>query len=157
MGEPMCRNLATKSGAAVVAFDQRAEPLVALARDGVGAAGSAGELGARTSFSCLPGEPQVRGVVLGPTVLAMRVRAGQRCRMMSTTPVALARELSHAFAARGADCRRTGWRAQPRRRRTALSIMVGGDAGVRTVAAVSRVHGHGDYHRGPLAPGRRSS
>ena len=33
MGEPMCRNLARKSGAAVVAFDQRAEPLAALARD----------------------------------------------------------------------------------------------------------------------------
>ena len=44
MGEPMCRNLATKSGAAVVAFDQRAEPLAALARDSVGAAGSAGEV-----------------------------------------------------------------------------------------------------------------
>ena len=44
MGEPMCRNLATKSGAAVVAFDQRAEPLAALARDSVRAAGSAGEM-----------------------------------------------------------------------------------------------------------------
>ena len=44
MGEPMCRNLAKKSGAAVVAFDQRAEPLAALARDSVAAAGSAGDV-----------------------------------------------------------------------------------------------------------------
>jgi 3-hydroxyisobutyrate dehydrogenase-like beta-hydroxyacid dehydrogenase len=50
MGEPMCRNLARKSGAAVVAFDQRAEPLAALARDGVAAAGSAGEVLARADL-----------------------------------------------------------------------------------------------------------
>src|SRR5204863_9614367 len=60
MGEPMCRNLAKKSGAAVVAFDQRAEPLAALARDGVALAGSAADVVARAEivFLCLPGEPQ---------------------------------------------------------------------------------------------------
>src|SRR5438093_207248 len=74
MGEPMCRNLARKSGAAVVACDQRAEPLAALARDGVAAAGSAGEVQARADliFMCLPGEPQVRAVALGPDGLAAR-------------------------------------------------------------------------------------
>src|SRR5690242_15517720 len=97
MGEPMCRNLATKSGAAVVAFDQRAEPLKALARDGV----------------------------------AMRVRAGQTVVDMSTVPVALARELSHAFAARGVDfadapVARTAQAAKD----GTLSIMVGGDTAV---------------------------
>src|SRR5205085_499 len=33
MGESMCRNLAKKSGEQIVAFDTRAEPLAALARD----------------------------------------------------------------------------------------------------------------------------
>ena len=91
MGEPMCRNLAKKSGAAVVAFDQRAEPLAALARDGVRAAPSAGEVVARADvvFMCLPGEPQVRAVALGPDGLVARVRAGQTVVDMSTAPVAI--------------------------------------------------------------------
>ncbi len=109
MGEPMCRNLATKSGAAVVAFDQRAEPLAALARDGVGVAGSAGDVLARADliFMCLPGEPQVRGVALGPDGLAMRVRAGQTVVDMSTAPVALARDSRRATSSRTSRMR---WR-----------------------------------------------
>lgn len=133
MGEPMCRNLARKSGATVVAFDQRAEPLAALARDGVAGAGSAAEVAARAEivFMCLPGEPQVRAVCLGDDGLAARVRAGQTVVDMSTAPVALARELGHAFAGRGvafadAPVART---AQAARDGT-LSIMVGGETGV---------------------------
>jgi len=133
MGEPMCRNLARKSGAPVVAFDQRAEPLTALARAGVAAAKSAGEVLSRADviFMCLPGEPQVRAVALAPDGLAMRVRAGQTVVDMSTAPVALARELGHAFAARGADfadapVARTAQAAKD----GTLSIMVGGDAAV---------------------------
>jgi hypothetical protein len=147
MGEPMCRNLAKKSGAPVVAFDPRAEPLAALARDGVTATRSADDVAARASiiFLCLPGEPQVRAVTLGPDALVARVRAvtlgpdalvarvraGQTVVDMSTAPVALARELAEAFAARGvafadAPVART---AQAARDGT-LSIMVGGDPAV---------------------------
>src|SRR5437667_11195868 len=133
MGEPMCRNLAKKSGAAVVAFDQRAEPLAALARDGVAAAGSAVGAAARADivFMCLPGEPQVRAVALGPDGLVASVRGGQTVVDMSTAPVALARELGHAFAARGADfadapVARTAQAAKD----GTLSIMVGGDPAV---------------------------
>src|SRR5205807_7797046 len=105
MGEAMCRNLARKSGAAAVAFDQRAEPLAALARDSVAEASSAADVAARAEivFMCLPGEPQVRAVGLGPDGLVARVRSGHTVVDMSTTPVALARELGRAFAARGAD------------------------------------------------------
>src|SRR2546428_5139914 len=133
MGEPMCRNLARKSGAAVVAFDRGAEPPAALARDSVGAAGSAGEVLARADpiFMCLPGEPQVRAVALGPDGLAAHVRAGQTVVDMSTAPVALARALGHAFAARGVDfadapVARTAQAAKD----GTLSIMVGGDPAV---------------------------
>src|SRR5207237_4430066 len=131
MGEAMCRNLAKKAGAAVVAFDQRAEPLAALAGDGVAPAGSAGDVVARADiiFMCLPGEPQVRAVALGPGGLVARVRAGQTVVDMSTAPVALARELGHAFAARGVDfadapVARTAHAAKD----GTLSIMVGGDS-----------------------------
>ena len=40
MGEPMCKNLAAKSGARVVAFDARPAPLDALAAHGVERAAS---------------------------------------------------------------------------------------------------------------------
>jgi 3-hydroxyisobutyrate dehydrogenase-like beta-hydroxyacid dehydrogenase len=130
MGEPMCRNLASKSGAPVVAFDPRAEPLAALARDGVTVSRSPADLAARADviFMCLPGEPQVRAVTLGPEALVAQVRPGQTVVDMSTAPVALARELGQAFAARSVDfadapVART---AQAARDGT-LSIMVGGD------------------------------
>ena len=44
MGEPMCRNLARKSGRSVVAWDLRREPLDRLAADGVAAARSLEEV-----------------------------------------------------------------------------------------------------------------
>src|SRR6185436_18204049 len=121
MGEAMCRNLAKKSGETVVAHDTRRAPLEALGRDGVTAAPSTGDLVARAEviFLCLPGEPQVRAVCLGAGGLASLVRAGQTVVDMSTCPVALARELAVAFAARSARTRR--WRGRPRLRGTARS------------------------------------
>src|SRR5262245_57202600 len=91
MGEHMCRNLARKAGAAVVAFDTRTEPLDALAPDGVARAASLADLAARTdiAFLCLPGEPQVRAVCLGANRLIGHLRPGQALVDMSTVPVAL--------------------------------------------------------------------
>jgi 3-hydroxyisobutyrate dehydrogenase-like beta-hydroxyacid dehydrogenase len=133
MGEPMCRNLAKKSSSAVVAFDERAQPLEALSREGVARGASAADVAARADivFMCLPGEPQVRAVALGPGGFASRARAGQTVVDMSTAPVAVARELGRAFAARGADfadapVARTAQAAKD----GTLSIMVGGDAAV---------------------------
>jgi 3-hydroxyisobutyrate dehydrogenase-like beta-hydroxyacid dehydrogenase len=130
MGEPMCRNLARKSGARVVAYDTRSGPLDALAADGVERAASILDVAGRagTIFLCLPGEPQVRSVCLGRDGLVAHVRAGQTVVDMSTVPVALARELRAAFAARGvafadAPVART---AQAAREGT-LSIMVGAE------------------------------
>jgi 3-hydroxyisobutyrate dehydrogenase-like beta-hydroxyacid dehydrogenase len=133
MGEPMCRNLARKSGATVVAHDARLEPLKALAADGVVAAASPADVVARaeTIFLCLPGEPQVRAVCLGAGGIVALLRPGQTLADCSTAPVALARELAEAVAARGAafadaPLART---AQAARDGT-LSIMVGGEAAV---------------------------
>jgi 3-hydroxyisobutyrate dehydrogenase-like beta-hydroxyacid dehydrogenase len=130
MGEPMCGNLARKTGARVVAHDTRSHPLEALAGDGVERAGSVAEVASRagTIFLCLPGEPQVRSVCLGREGLVSHVRAGQTVVDMSTVPVALAREVGAAFAARGvafadAPVART---AQAAREGT-LSIMVGAE------------------------------
>ena len=64
MGEAMCRNLAKKSGARMVAYDTRPRPLDALAEDGVERAASVADVASRagTIFLCLPGEPKVRSV-----------------------------------------------------------------------------------------------
>src|SRR5204863_58950 len=72
-----------------------------------------------------------RAAVLGPDGLVARVRSGHTVVDMSTTPVALARDLSHAFAARGADfadapVARTAQAAKD----GTLSVMVGGDTAV---------------------------
>jgi 3-hydroxyisobutyrate dehydrogenase-like beta-hydroxyacid dehydrogenase len=77
MGEPTCRNLAKKSGTPVVTFDQGAEPLDALARDGVARAASAADVAARAEivFMGLPGEPQVRAIAFGATGLAAEATA----------------------------------------------------------------------------------
>jgi len=132
MGGPMCRNLARKSGARVVAFDARAEALAELEREGVEGAASPADVAQRAAivFLCLPGEPQVRAVCLGRETsdgIAAHVRPGQMVVDMSTCPVALAQELGGAFGARGVDfadapIART---AQAARDGT-LSIMVGG-------------------------------
>src|SRR5262249_24073052 len=136
MGEPMCRNLARKSGLRVVAFDARREPLDALAYDGVAPAASAIDVVGQADivFLCLPGEPQVRALCLGGAGqdgIAGAVRRGQTVVDMSTCPVALAQELGKAFASRSVDfadapIART---AQAARDGT-LSIMVGGEAAV---------------------------
>jgi 3-hydroxyisobutyrate dehydrogenase-like beta-hydroxyacid dehydrogenase len=136
MGESMCRNLAKKSAAKVVAFDARSAPLAALAADGVEAVPSPVEVARRAGiiFLCLPGEPEVRRVCLGADGcdgLVAHVRRGQTVADMSTCPVALARELGRAFAEREVDfadapIART---AQAARDGT-LSIMVGGEAAV---------------------------
>jgi hypothetical protein len=130
MGEAMCRNLMKKSGARMVAYDTRSQPLDALADDGVERAVSVADVAARagTIFLCLPGESQVRSVCLGRDGLAAHVRTGQTVVDMSTVPVALARELEAAFAATGvafadAPVART---AQAARDGT-LSIMVGAE------------------------------
>jgi len=130
MGEPMCRNLARKSGRPVLAYDVRAEPLGRLKTDGVRAARSLAEVAREAGiiFLSLPGEPQVRAACLDDGGLASLATEGQAVVDCSTAPVALARELAEAFAARGA-----GFADAPvaRTRQAAidgtLSIMVGAD------------------------------
>jgi len=104
MGEPMCRNLAQKSGAPVIAYDVRPEPLARLAAAGVQAAGSLAEVAAAADliFLSLPGGPQVEAVMRGPGGLIEAAREGQIIVDPSTAPVELDRALAQELAARGA-------------------------------------------------------
>ena len=92
MGEPMCRNLARKSGRGVIAWDTRSEPLDRLIADGVAAARSIEEVAKKAEivFLSLPGEPQIREVTKG-----LQDNTVVDC---STAPVSLAKELSTQLA-----------------------------------------------------------
>lgn len=105
MGEPMCRHLATKSGAQVLATDRDPAPLQRLAEHGVQSADIA-DIAQKADiiFMSLPSDKVVRAVVEGdagaPGLLAM-CRSGQVVVDLSTSPVPLTRELAAKFAERG--------------------------------------------------------
>ncbi|HEV7476926.1 MAG TPA: NAD(P)-dependent oxidoreductase [Burkholderiales bacterium] len=92
MGEPMCRNLARKSGRSVVAWDPRQEPLDRLVADGVAAARSLEEVAGKAEivFLSLPGEKEIREVSR-----QLRNNVVVDC---STAPVSLAKQLSREIA-----------------------------------------------------------
>ncbi|MGE0202068.1 MAG: NAD(P)-dependent oxidoreductase [Hyphomicrobiaceae bacterium] len=103
MGEPMCRNLARKCGRSIIAFDLDPAPVTRLAGDGVAAAAALAEVGrmADIVFLSLPGGKEVEAVVT--SALLAHARPGQTIVDLSTSPVALTRELAGQLAARGAD------------------------------------------------------
>ncbi len=136
MGEPMCRNLAKKSGQPVLAADRDPAPLARLAADGVKSASIADIVAdCRTIFLSLPGGKEVEEVCLGAGGILSRVGAGATVIDLSTAPVSLARRLYGEFQAKAcafADA------PVARTRQAAidgtLSIMVGG-----TRATVERI------------------
>ncbi|MGZ0189883.1 MAG: NAD(P)-dependent oxidoreductase [Alphaproteobacteria bacterium] len=103
MGEKMCRNLVQKAGLPVLAFDQNPAPLQRLSEHGVEVANSLADVMARTGmvFLSLPGEPQVREVVLGENGLLANAKPGQIIVDCSTCPVRLAQEIDEAARAKG--------------------------------------------------------
>jgi len=103
MGEPMCRNLAARSGAPVLAWDVSPAPLERLRAAGVAMAHSPAEVAARASvlFLCLPGGVQLKALCEGELLGA--ARQGLTVVDLGTSGVALARELAQQFSARGAD------------------------------------------------------
>jgi len=103
MGEPMCRHLATKSGAQVTGFDLSAEPFARLADHNVARAGSIAEAaaGADMIFLSLPSGRHVEAVCRGPDGLLAHVEAGQTVVDLGTSPLGLTRALAGEFADRG--------------------------------------------------------
>lgn len=128
MGEPMCRNLARKSGIEVLAADRDNAPLERLAADGVKAA-SIDEIteSCRTILLSLPGGKEVEQICLGPGGLVEKAKLGWTVIDLSTAPVSLARRLYAEFEGKA-----SAFADAPvaRTRQAAidgtLSIMVGG-------------------------------
>jgi len=98
MGEPMCRNLAKKSGLVVLAADRDPAPLKRLEADGVKIA-SLDEIATscRTIFLSLPGGKEVAQVCLGEGGLVDRAKLGWTVVDLSTTQPRLAQRLYEEF------------------------------------------------------------
>jgi 3-hydroxyisobutyrate dehydrogenase len=127
MGEPICRNLVSKSGARVVAFDLAPEPLARLKAEGAGVAASVAALIGESEilFLCLPSAAHVRAVFEGDGILK-NIRNGQIVVDLGTSSVSQTRDFATQLQAKGAS-----WADAPiaRTRQAAqdgtLSVMVG--------------------------------
>jgi 3-hydroxyisobutyrate dehydrogenase-like beta-hydroxyacid dehydrogenase len=130
MGEPICANMARKTGTPFTAYDTKTAPLERLSAQSVQAVASAAELVERSDivFLSLPGGPEVEAVCRGADGLLAHVRPGAIVVDMSTTPVNLTRDLAAAFAEKGA-CFVDAPVARTRQAAIdgTLSIMVGAD------------------------------
>jgi 3-hydroxyisobutyrate dehydrogenase len=129
MGASMCGHLLAR-GFAVSVYSrtrQKAEPLVARGAVWVDSARAVGD--ASDVVCTMVGFPaEVRGLYLGDGGLATSARAGQILVDLSTSQPGLAREITEAAAARGAqaiDAPVSGGDVGAREAR--LSIMIGGD------------------------------
>jgi 3-hydroxyisobutyrate dehydrogenase len=127
MGEPICRNLAKKSGARVLAFDLAAEPLRRLLGEGAEIAASVTDVAGASDvvFLCLPSAKHVRAVFEGG--ITGNIRQGQIVVDLGTSSVSQTRDFAGLLQAKGA-----AWLDAPiaRTRQAAqdgtLSVMVGG-------------------------------
>lgn len=128
MGEPICRNIMTKSGMEVHVFDLNPDPVDRLAALGAQKAASLAALADKVDilFLSLPGGKQLEAVVKGPGGILENGRDGLLLVDMTTAPVGLTRELADALSARNiayadAPVARTRQAAED----GTLSIMVG--------------------------------
>lgn len=133
MGEPICRNLALKSGATVHASDRNPAPVGRLLAHGVQRAADVAQAvrGAHAVFLSLPSGAVVSEVVEAAGGLLDCTAAGQIIVDLGTSPVDLTRDLARRFAERGAvfvdaPVARTRAAAQA----GTLSVMVGAEPGV---------------------------
>ena len=103
MGEPICRHLARKSGREVMAYDVSREPLERLKAHGVKVASSVREVAERcdTVFLSLPGAKQVKEVCVGQASLLIHMKPATYVIDLSTTPLAVARDVAQRFQAKG--------------------------------------------------------
>ncbi len=130
MGEPICRNLAKKSGARLIAFDLVPEPLQRVRDEGAEIARSVAEVvgSSEIVFLCLPSAKHVRAVFEENGIM-QHAREGQVVVDLGTTSVKQTREFAAQLQARGAS-----WMDAPiaRTRQAAqdgtLSVMVGATA-----------------------------
>jgi 3-hydroxyisobutyrate dehydrogenase-like beta-hydroxyacid dehydrogenase len=131
MGEPMCRNMATKTALSMHVYDRDPLPMQRLSLYGVKPASSIRVLAEASDivFLSLPSGEVVSDVCLGDQGLLASARPGWVVVDLSTSPVDLTRDLAAQFASKGstfidAPVARTREAAEA----GTLSIMVGAEA-----------------------------
>jgi 3-hydroxyisobutyrate dehydrogenase-like beta-hydroxyacid dehydrogenase len=158
MGEPMCRNMAQKSGESVYAFDLDDAALERLGEAGVYAGESVADIGQRCEivFLSLPGRTAVQKVCVGGSGLLTNMRPGGCVVDLSTTSVSLARDLYARFGARGIQfCDAPVARTREAAKDGTLSVMVGGEE--KTFDRIRPLLGHiatDVTHCGPAGAGQ---
>ncbi|WP_321337279.1 NAD(P)-dependent oxidoreductase [Breoghania sp.] len=158
MGEPICRNIAVKSGAPTKVFDLSPAPMERLAGHGATPVPDLKAMLAEVDilFLSLPGGPQVEAVIRGENGVLAHGREGLIVVDMSTAPVALTRELAQELAERGirfadAPVARTRQAAED----GTLSIMVGADDALFAEIRPYLAHAATDVtHCGPVGCGQ---
>ncbi len=105
MGEPICRNLAQKSGLPVHAFDRDPLPMQRLEAVGVEPADSVADVVAKADmvFLSLPSGEVLHGLATEPEGLIAGARKGQLFVDLGTSPLDTTLELGRAFSSKGAD------------------------------------------------------
>jgi 3-hydroxyisobutyrate dehydrogenase len=105
MGEPICRNLARKSGKPVVGFDLANAPLQRLAEAGVTRAASPAQLAEQCNaiFLALPSGKHVEAVCSEPDGLLAHAGPRHTIVDLGTSAVDLTKSLATRFVAKGAD------------------------------------------------------
>ncbi len=160
MGEPMCRHLATKSGARVLACDRNPEPLERLAQHGVSRA-SVEQIAEQASiiFLSLPSGEAVRSVVCGAEGeggLAALLREGQCVVDLSTSSVDITLEVAETLGRRhvrfaDAPVMRTRAAAEA----GTLAVPVGADADLyATLEPLIRTFASDVLHAGKVSAGQ---
>lgn len=158
MGEPMCANLARKSGRPVAAFDLDPEPLARFAPHDVRACASIAEVAASADivFLSLPSAVEVEAVCLGAGGIAASRGRVHTVVDMSTSAVEATRRIATALAAAGiefvdAPVARTRAAAQA----GTLLIMVGSaEAQFRAIEPLLACMGSDVVHCGPVGSGQ---
>jgi len=159
MGGPICRNLATKAGVPVLAFDRDPTRVAALADCPAQPAADLEEVAeADLVVVCVPGAPETRMVCLGGTDepgLVDHVRAGQIVVDCTTATREVNLEVAEALARRGAHFADAPVaRGVPNAIDGTLSITVGGSSEI--VAAITpwlAAFGSDIAHCGPVGTG----
>lgn len=158
MGEPMCRNLAQKSGRPVIGFDRADAPLERLAAFGVTRAESLAALAASCDviLMALPSGAHVEAVTLSENGLLAGARPGQVIVDLGTSPVELTRDIAARFGEKGAiyadaPIARTRQAAEE----GTLSIMVGADeATFAAIRPLLATFASDITHCGPVGAGQ---
>jgi 2-hydroxy-3-oxopropionate reductase len=156
MGRPMARNL-LKAGHHLVVHNRSQAAVAQLVGLGAKAADSPAAVARATQIVILmlPNSPDVEQVALGPGGLIEGVRAGQTVVDMSTISPIVSRKVGAALGAKGVrmlDAPVSG--GEKGAIDGALSIMVGGDAGVfQEVVPIFQAMGKTITHLGPLGSG----